>query len=201
MNTFSFLLTATNNSSQIKIPAAGVFITFTVCIACFPGVATSMKSKELGDWYPVLAVLCYNTADLVGKSLPGFWQPFDGTTVIIPVLLNVCVLPIMVLEKHFDGSGQGGPVVSVLQSTAVRFATTSLLGILTGFSATCCLMVAPSLAPKKYSEVAAQMMSVFLIFGLFAGSILGALLPILDVGDYNAARDVPYPVINPGGSR
>ena len=81
--------------------------------------------------------------------------------------------------------------------TEARFATTFTLGILTGFSATCCLMVAPGLAPLKYKELAAQMMSVFLIFGLFAGSILGALLPILDVGDYNAARDVPYPVINP----
>ena len=191
--------------AKIKVPAAGVFVTFTVCIACFPGVATSMTSKvrvcggakrraekarildidvrggeersdyaadsttvsnvknmrssqELGDWYPVLAVLCYNTADLVGKSLPGFWQPFNGTTVIIPVLLNVFVLPIMILEKHFDGSEQGGAVVLALQSTAVRFATISLLGVLTGFSATCCLMVAPSLAPKKYTEVAAQMM-------------------------------------------
>ncbi|GMH84728.1 hypothetical protein TL16_g10009 [Triparma laevis f. inornata] len=173
--------------SRIKLPAIGVFTSFTVCIACFPGIATSMKSEALGDWFPVLIVFCYNTFDLVGKALPAFWQPFDGNTVLLPVLMNVVILPLMILEKHYDDEPSG-----FFKLTSVRFATTCLLGLLTGFSATCCLMVAPGLVPERYREVAAQFMSVFLIFGLFSGSIVGAV-----IGSGGVLNDVPYPVLRP----
>ncbi|GMH52127.1 hypothetical protein TrST_g4230 [Triparma strigata] len=173
--------------SKIKIPAIGVFTSFTICIACFPGIATSMKSEALGDWFPVLVVFCYNTFDLIGKALPAWWQPFDGKTVLLPVFLNLTILPLMILEKHYDEEESG-----FFKLTSVRFATTCLLGLLTGFSATCCLMVAPGLVPEKYREIAAQFMSIFLIFGLFSGSIVGAI-----IGSGGQLEQVPYPVLRP----
>jgi len=39
-------------AKRIAAPAAGVFLSFVVCIACFPGIATSMHSTtlDLGSW-------------------------------------------------------------------------------------------------------------------------------------------------------
>ena len=46
------------------------FLTFAVCLACFPGLSTSFRSHTLGlgSWFPLLMVALYNSGDLIGKA-------------------------------------------------------------------------------------------------------------------------------------
>ena len=90
--------------NSIFVPAVGVFSTFVICIACFPGVSTSLRSHTLNlkSWQPIWIVFFYNVCDLIGKALPAYYMPFDGDTVAIPVVLQAFSLPIMVLEKFYD---------------------------------------------------------------------------------------------------
>lgn len=162
-------------AKRIAAPAVGVFLSFVVCIACFPGIATSMHSNNGFDrcapppypptplpapspppppkpncsWYPVLVVACYNTADLVGKALPAVFMPFRGKRVLFLVVLQALVLPLMILEKVYDAkqhtvARSSLPGIGFFGNDYTKLATVTLLGILTGYAATCCLMYVAS---------------------------------------------------------
>ncbi|GMI05851.1 hypothetical protein TrRE_jg12405 [Triparma retinervis] len=57
---------------RIQVPLLTIFLVFTLCISCFPGVATTLRSDTwgMGTWFPLAMVAAYNTADLLGKTLP-----------------------------------------------------------------------------------------------------------------------------------
>jgi len=88
---------------RILSPALGVFLTFAICIASFPGIATSLHSTtlNLGDWFPIVTVAVYNTCDLVGKALPSFFMPFKGRGVLVLVAMQAMCLPVMIMEKKY----------------------------------------------------------------------------------------------------
>jgi len=52
------------------VQCASVYSVFLVCLATFPGLTTSLRSTtwQLGSWYPIVLVLAYNAADLLGKT-------------------------------------------------------------------------------------------------------------------------------------
>ncbi|GMI32234.1 hypothetical protein TeGR_g5630 [Tetraparma gracilis] len=186
-------------AKRIAAPAVGVFLSFVVCIACFPGIATSMHSNDGFDsWYPVLVVACYNTADLVGKALPAVFMPFRGKRVLFLVVLQALVLPLMILEKVYDAkqhtvARSSVPGIGFFGNDYTKLATVTLLGILTGYAATCCLMVAPAMVKSKFKETAAQMMSLCLIAGLFVGSVVGVVISeSLGLSNQGAGASVPF---------
>ena len=90
--------------------------------------------------------------------------------------------------RRYDGSS------TILGSDAVKLTTVGLLGLLTGYSATCCLMVAPAMVKTKFKEYAAQFMSMCLIVGLFVGSLIGVLVEkVMQIeGVKGGGASVPY---------
>ena len=77
-----------------------MFLVFTLCISCFPGIATSLKSTTLNldSWFPIAMVGCYNTADLVGKTIPTIWCPWNGRNAWVTVVPILGVAAMMVGE-------------------------------------------------------------------------------------------------------
>jgi hypothetical protein len=168
-------------ATTILAPAFAVFMTFACALAVFPGIVNSMSSTNLrlGSWYPIITVFFYNIGDLVGKGLPGFYQPFKGNGVVSLLFLQFLCVSLVIAEKLYDRDiheSVGIDFLGVLGNDFVKIATVLLLGISTGFSGTCCMIVAPSMVKKFFREWAAQMMSLCLITGLFAGSVSGVLI-------------------------
>ena len=168
-----------------------------------PSLTTTVRAfiLLLSFRYPVLAVGCYNAADLVGKALPAFYMPFKDRKVLLLVALQTTVLPLMIRQKisdeHHRNVGKELEAAGFLLGDDIgKLGTVALLGVLTGYSATCCLMVAPAMVKSKYKEYAAQFMSLCLIFGLFTGSVVGVLISqtmgVDEAGNGAGGASVPY---------
>lgn len=149
--------------------------TFVVCLGCFPGLTTSLKSRtmHLGDWFPVLLVLSYNTGDLIGKSLPNWLQVpgrcmlFNASTLVFPAVAHLAFVPAFLAIAH--GFGSDGLV----------FVVVSALGLSTGYITCTAMMLGPSCVAESDRVIAGQAMSLFLMVGLFAGSLLGVALSFI----------------------
>jgi len=61
----------------VWLESLSAFLVFVTCLACFPGLATSLTSPTLGSWFPLLMVAAYNCgANLCpGRTLPAGAQP------------------------------------------------------------------------------------------------------------------------------
>lgn len=82
----------------VSSPATVVTITFIVCLSCFPGLTTSLVSRSLnlGDWFPVLLVLIYNTGDLIGKALPSYKMLLSLDTLPYASIVHLLFIPFFV---------------------------------------------------------------------------------------------------------
>ena len=89
---------------RIQVPLVTVFLVFTLCISCFPGVATTLRSDTwgLGTWFPLAMVAAYNVADLIGKTLPSYTKAWKGRNVwvtAVPLLLTAVLMVMEVSEE------------------------------------------------------------------------------------------------------
>ena len=87
--------------------------------------------------------------------------------------------------------------VPILRSDVTKLSTSFTLGVLTGYSSTTCMMVAPGMVKERYREFATQAMATFLILGLLMGSLVGVGIKNY-VGVEGGDSNPPYPVINWG---
>ena len=116
--------------AAILKPAGVVCSTFVVCLACFPGLTTSLVSRtmDLGDWFPVLLVFAYNTADMIGKSLPAYKMLFTVDTLIAPALLHLLFIPLFVVVASSgpvaDAAGaDAAPLLALITSDQFAFSS------------------------------------------------------------------------------
>ncbi|KAG6618901.1 equilibrative Nucleoside Transporter (ENT) family [Phytophthora cinnamomi] len=147
-------------------PFFSLFFSYFVCLSCFPGVISAIPSVtlNLGDWFPIVLVGCYNLGDLVGKNLPAYAMYFDVSTLHLPWPLQLSFLPLLMaaLVHPFDDVTI---IVAVL-----------LLGFTTGYVATSSIILAPSVCSEYQKEVAGMVGGLSSIIGLCAGSYNGLAL-------------------------
>jgi hypothetical protein len=160
---------------QMLRPAGVVMVGFLVCLACFPGLTTSLTSRtlDLGDWFPVLLVLCYNTFDLVGKTLPGYKLVFDERTLPWAALAHCGFIPLFVFVASappLDG------LLGFLGSDQFAFGLVCCLGLSTGYVTCCAMMLGPGCVAPHDRVRGGQMMTCCLMVGLFAGAMVGLAL-------------------------
>ncbi|KAJ0518363.1 putative equilibrative nucleoside transporter [Helianthus annuus] len=63
-----------NVARMIQWPAFGIFIIYTVTLSIFPGfLEENIESKLLKDWYPIVLITIYNTADFAGKCFTAIY--------------------------------------------------------------------------------------------------------------------------------
>mmetsp|Transcript_14875 Transcript_14875/g.30599 ORF Transcript_14875/g.30599 Transcript_14875/m.30599 type:complete len:526 (+) Transcript_14875:72-1649(+) len=185
---------------RIQVPLVTVFLVFTLCISCFPGVATALHSDtwNIGSWFPLAMVAAYNTADLVGKTLPSYMPlAWKGNRVWVTAIPLAFAAVLMVLEMLEDYGLFGSVGFPLLQSDTLKVLSSFLLGLFTGYSSTSCMMSAPGMVDRRYRDIATQLMATSLIFGLLAGSLGGvAIKEAAGLGDVQVAEVPPYPIIH-----
>jgi equilibrative nucleoside transporter 1/2/3 len=174
----------------IAKPAAVVCSTFVVCLACFPGLTTALRSRtlDLGDWFPVLLVCAYNTADLVGKSLPAYRMLFDQHSLVFPALAHLLFVPLFALVASTgvavdsaSSTATASLLASVLASDEFAIFLVFALGISTGYITCSAMMLgcsSPDLAKSDHVS-AGNIMVNCLMTGLCAGSFVGMALSAL----------------------
>lgn len=147
-------------------PFFSLFLSYFVCLSCFPGIISVIPSVTLGlgDWFPIVLVGCYNLGDLLGKNLPVYVMYFDVSTLHLPWPLQLSFLPFFMaaLIHPFDDITT---IVAVL-----------LLGLTTGYVATSSVILAPSICSEYQKEVAGMVAGLSSIIGLCAGSYNGLAL-------------------------
>ncbi|KAG7392645.1 Epsin-1, required for endocytosis and actin patch assembly [Phytophthora pseudosyringae] len=147
-------------------PFFSLFLSYFVCLSCFPGIISAIPSVtlKLGDWFPIVLVGCYNLGDLVGKNLPVYVMYFDLSTLHLPWPFQLSFLPLfMVALVH--------PFEDITIVVAVL-----LLGLTTGYVATSSIIIAPSICSEYQKEVAGMVGGLSSIVGLCAGSYNGLAL-------------------------
>lgn len=154
---------------KVLKPVVMVFMTYSICLGCFPGLTTSIRSItfNLGDWLPVILVAAYNLGDMIGKSLPAYYMFLTVETLHRPLYLQLLFIPLLFIDVIH-------PVGDVFTIGLVL-----ALGIVTGYTGTCGLMMIPTLCQETEKEMAGIIGSLALILGLFVGSYIGIGLDYL----------------------
>jgi hypothetical protein len=121
-------------------PATVVTITFIVCLSCFPGLTTSLMSRSLrlGDWFPVLLVLVYNTADLIGKALPNYKLLLSLDTLPYASIVHLLFIPLFVFIARRPSLS--GPY-AMFGTDEFSFLLVFGLGLCTGYISCTAMMV------------------------------------------------------------
>ncbi|DAZ99432.1 TPA: hypothetical protein N0F65_004065 [Lagenidium giganteum] len=150
-------------------PFFSLFFSYFLCLSCFPGIITAIQSTtfQLGDWFPIVMVGCYNFGDLIGKNLPVYVLYFDVETLHLPWILQVACVPLFMLEMLH-------PFADIVTIVLV-----TLFGFLTGYVTTSSMILAPSICSEYQKEVAGMVGSLCAIIGLCVGSYNGLALETL----------------------
>ncbi|RHY31016.1 hypothetical protein DYB32_003826 [Aphanomyces invadans] len=150
-------------------PVAMSFATFCICLACYPGLTTAIRSASFGPtWFPVVLTAAFTVGDVVGKSLPLTLRLLTLETLHYPLALQATFIPLFILA-----------VSSHSVSGAAAITLVAALGLVTGYVGTSAMMLAPATCPDVEHEVAGMTGSLATIAGLFAGSYLGLVLQFM----------------------
>lgn len=154
-------------AKKIRCSGFGIFVIYVVTLSIFPGYITeNVKSKPLGDWYPVFLVTVYNVADLVGKSLTAIYVPNSSKKALWACTARLFFYPLFTACLL-------GP--RWLRTEALVVLLTSLLGLTNGYLTSTLMILAPKSVPVSEAETAGIVMLLFLGVGLVGGSVLGWL--------------------------
>lgn len=153
-------------AGQIWRQAFTALVVFTVTLACFPGLTSTLKSStlNLGDWFPIVLIALYNIGDLVGKSGPGYYNAFETCPQLTPyaALVHCVFLPLFIGRLKHPGLGDISALFAVF-----------VLGCSTGYIACCAMMLAPMGCKPADKAMAGTISSMLLVSGLACGSFLG----------------------------
>ncbi|KAL8223423.1 hypothetical protein R6Q57_018898 [Mikania cordata] len=150
---------------MIQWPALGIFIIYTVTLSIFPGFLTeNIESKLLKDWYPIMLIAIYNTADFAGKSFTAIYVMKSIAKATWGCLGRLLLYPLFIACLH-------GP--KWLKSEVFVVFLTFVLGFTNGYLTSVIMIQAPKSVPPSDAEMAAVVMAIFLGLGLVSGSVLG----------------------------
>lgn len=151
---------------------------YTICITCFPGIATNfprsvfMPIVDVHNWFSIIQITAYSLGDLLGKSLTHYVN-LKHRTVYCGTILHI-IFPIL----FFLGLNSE-LLPSICKSLWYPVSITFFLGCSTGFLA-CnalihgCMMIDDLSEAKK--EKAGSLMVSGLMFGITLGSGIGLLI-------------------------
>ncbi|RHX96844.1 hypothetical protein DYB25_004166 [Aphanomyces astaci] len=153
-------------------PVSMSFVTFCVCLACYPGLTTAIQSNSIGQtWFPVVLTAAFTVGDLVGKSLPLTIRLLTLDTLHYPLVVQAAYIPLFVLAVVYSNA--------VSDIAAIALVTS--LGFVTGYVGTSAMILAPTPCSDVEHEVAGMTGSMATIAGLFAGSYIYLMVVVADV--------------------
>ncbi|EOD26492.1 hypothetical protein EMIHUDRAFT_463352 [Emiliania huxleyi CCMP1516] len=154
----------------VWLESLSAFLVFVTCLACFPGLATSLTSPTLGSWFPLLMVAAYNCGDLFGKTLPARARLVSRRSLPAWVSAHLLFVPLFLLLLRAP-AGRGGA------SDALPLGCTFGLGVSTGYIGCMALvLVGEHAGSAEEKELWGTASSFSLMLGLTAGSLLSFTL-------------------------
>jgi len=158
------------SASEVWLESLSAFLVFVTCLACFPGLATSLTSPTLGSWFPLLMVAAYNCGDLFGKTLPARARLVSRRSLPAWVSAHLLFVPLFLLLLRAP-AGRGGA------SDALPLGCTFGLGVSTGYIGCMALvLVGEHAGSAEEKELWGTASSFSLMLGLTAGSLLSFAL-------------------------
>ncbi|CAI7773932.1 unnamed protein product [Closterium sp. NIES-53] len=149
---------------QIWPYAVLLSVVYLVTLSIFPGFIAELQSDALGSWYPILLIGMYNVFDFFGKMTPVVFLVTDLKVLVALVLARggfYILYPLCVWW---------GPLWA--QHEVIIAAVTGAFGFSNGLLTSLLMMAAPNQVPRDRAESAGMVMVVFLVVGLFIGSLL-----------------------------
>ncbi|XP_075929756.1 equilibrative nucleoside transporter 4 isoform X2 [Petromyzon marinus] len=144
---------------------SAIAITYLISLTVYPGLLSEVRSCELGEWMPIMLMALFNYADLLGKILAAAPVPWKPLWLVLGSLSRLPLIPLLVLCT----APLGAPV---LPPPAWPCALSILLGITNGYMCSVPMIRAPGAVPPERRELAGNIMTVSLMMGLTAGSLI-----------------------------
>jgi len=155
----------------IKTPAWLIWLNFALTLSVFPGVTVEFHSESgLGSWYPVILISTFNLADMLGRMWSS-WnyceEPPKPAAIRTLVLGRCCLIPLFILSVH----------PRILTNDVLGILLLFTHGVSSGYAATMCMVLAPTLVKNESEKEIASMLMVFLLMcGLATGAVTGSIL-------------------------
>lgn len=150
---------------RIRCLTFAILIIYIVTLSIFPGYITeNVRSRLLGDWYPILLITTYNVSDLIGKCLTAAYVLKSTKKATCACIVRLLFYPVFAACIH-------GP--KFFQTEIPVIFLTSALGVTNGYLTSVLMIHAPRSVPASEAETAGIVMALFLAIGLAGGSVLG----------------------------
>lgn len=152
---------------KIRYAALGILVIYVVTMSIFPGYSSeNVESVFFRDWYPILLITTFNAGDFVGKCLSAIYVPKSIGRATRGCMARILLYPLFTACIH-------GP--KWLRSEFPVVFLTGILGISNGYLTTVLMILTPKLVPVEESVTVGIVMTLFLVIGLAAGSVVGWL--------------------------
>ncbi len=141
------------------------FLVFPSVVAAIPfsGTVDSLQFLGSGGWWGIVLVMTFNIFDTSGRSLPALVQFLTYDTMPFFAIARLSlVLLVLAVKENWGGHMQNDIIAIVVM---VFFSLSS------GYTTTSVMMLGPRGVAQKDREVAGFVLSFFLLFGMFSGTL------------------------------
>ncbi|KAL8088140.1 equilibrative nucleotide transporter 3-like isoform X1 [Apium graveolens] len=142
--------------------AIGLFLIYVLTLSVFPGfLSEDIGKHSLGEWYALVLIATYNVWDLIGRYVPllKFVRLKSRKGLMIVILSRFLLIPAFYFTAKYGGQ-------------AWMILLTSFLGLTNGYLTVCVFTSAPNGYKGPEQNALGNILSAFLMSGLFAGVVL-----------------------------
>ncbi|EEF44522.1 nucleoside transporter, putative [Ricinus communis] len=142
--------------------AIDLLLIYVLTLSIFPGfLSEDTGSHSLGTWYALVLIAMYNVCDLIGRNIPLIksLKLESRKGLMIAVLSRFLLIPAFYFTAKY--ADQGWMIM-----------LTSFLGITNGYLTVCVLTSAPKGYKGPEQNALGNLLTLFLLGGIFAGNVL-----------------------------
>ncbi|CAG9833943.1 unnamed protein product [Diabrotica balteata] len=142
-----------------------IFLVYFTTLCLYPGITSEVVSCHMGQWMPMLMMIDFNCADVIGKLMAStrYWT---GSRLLKCSIVRLMIIPAMALCAMPPITNFG-----FLSSDLLAFGYSILLGLTNGVLGSVPMIQAPTKVPRCYRELAGNMMTLYYMCGLATGSL------------------------------
>jgi len=141
------------------------FLVFPSVVAAIPfsGSVDALQFLGSGGWWGIVLVMTFNIFDTSGRSLPALVQFLSYDTMPYFAIARLgLVLLVLAIKYNWGGS---------MQNDIATLVVMTFFSISNGYTTTSVMMLGPREVAQRDREVAGFVLSFFLLFGMFCGTL------------------------------
>ena len=141
------------------------FLVFPSVVAAIPFSGTVDSLQFLGDggWWGIVLVMTFNIFDTSGRSLPALVQFLNYDTMPYFAIARLALV-LLVLSVKDNWGGH-------MQNDIIAIVVMMFFSVSNGYTTTSVMMLGPREVAQRDREVAGFVLSFFLLFGMFSGTL------------------------------